>query len=143
MVAVDLTPASHRPFVGSSTDNSELGLTFGYNGLGRVDGQNGGPGSDRRPDGAAAVRRAGVAGRRARLDVATEPLPKPSPHVAPKVKRTINENPVAFGSSPGPLRLFRGGLGDQDAWMLAFALRRHDRDRAHASGATRPAAGRA
>ncbi len=26
MVAVDLTPASQRPFVGSTTDNSELGL---------------------------------------------------------------------------------------------------------------------
>jgi len=25
IVAVDLTPASQRPFVGSSTDNSELG----------------------------------------------------------------------------------------------------------------------
>jgi 4-amino-4-deoxy-L-arabinose transferase-like glycosyltransferase len=42
---VDLTPASRRPYVGSSTDNSELGLTFGYNGLGRIGGQTGGPGS--------------------------------------------------------------------------------------------------
>ena len=50
------------------------------------------------------------------------PLPRPSPHVAPKVKRTITENPVAFGTSPGPLRLFDTGLGDQDAWLLAFAL---------------------
>lgn len=42
---VDATPASRRPFVGSSKDNSELGLTFAYNGLGRVGGQTGGPGS--------------------------------------------------------------------------------------------------
>jgi 4-amino-4-deoxy-L-arabinose transferase-like glycosyltransferase len=40
---VDATPASKRPYVGSSTNNSELGLTFGYNGLGRVEGQIGGP----------------------------------------------------------------------------------------------------
>jgi len=41
---VELTPASKRPFVGSSTNNSELGLTFAYNGVGRVEGQEGGPG---------------------------------------------------------------------------------------------------
>ena len=40
---VDLTPASKRPYVGSSTNNSELGLTFEYNGVGRVEGQEGGP----------------------------------------------------------------------------------------------------
>src|ERR1700730_12134822 len=41
---VDLTPASKRPYVGSSTNNSEFGLTFAYNGFGRVGGQVGGPG---------------------------------------------------------------------------------------------------
>lgn len=45
LLFVDATPASHRPYVGSSTDNSEIGLTFGYNGLGRIGGQKGGPGS--------------------------------------------------------------------------------------------------
>src|ERR1039458_3091392 len=42
---VELTPASKRPYVGSSTNNSELGLTFEYNGVGRVEGQAGGPNS--------------------------------------------------------------------------------------------------
>jgi 4-amino-4-deoxy-L-arabinose transferase-like glycosyltransferase len=41
---VELTPASQRPFVGGSTNNTELNLTFGYNGFGRVEGQVGGPG---------------------------------------------------------------------------------------------------
>ena len=40
---VELTPASKRPYVGSSTNNTELGLTFEYNGFGRVEGQDGGP----------------------------------------------------------------------------------------------------
>ncbi len=40
---VELTPASQRPYVGSSTNNTELGLTFEYNGFGRVEGQVGGP----------------------------------------------------------------------------------------------------
>ena len=35
---VQLTPASARPYVGGSTDNSELNLIFGYNGFGRVTG---------------------------------------------------------------------------------------------------------
>ncbi len=41
---VELTPASQRPYVGSSTNNTEFGLTFEYNGFGRVEGQAGGPG---------------------------------------------------------------------------------------------------
>src|SRR4029077_2827477 len=41
---VELTPASQRPFVGGSIDNTDNNLTFGYNGFGRVDGQVGGPG---------------------------------------------------------------------------------------------------
>jgi 4-amino-4-deoxy-L-arabinose transferase-like glycosyltransferase len=41
---VDLTPKSQRPYVGSSTDNTEFNLTFSYNGFGRVGGQVGGPG---------------------------------------------------------------------------------------------------
>ena len=43
-VAIDLlTPAADRPYVGGSTDNSILNLTFSYNGLGRLTGE-GGPG---------------------------------------------------------------------------------------------------
>ncbi len=42
IAAVDLTPASQRPYVGSTTNNSALGLAFDYNGLGRVTGQTGG-----------------------------------------------------------------------------------------------------
>ena len=37
-VIVDLTPASQRPFVGSSGNNSEMSLIFGYNGLQRLFG---------------------------------------------------------------------------------------------------------
>ena len=38
VAAVMLTPASSRPYVGGSTDNSILQLAFGYNGLGRLTG---------------------------------------------------------------------------------------------------------
>ena len=41
---VALTPAADRPWISGTSDNSILSLIFGYNGLGRVDGQTGGPG---------------------------------------------------------------------------------------------------
>ena len=43
-VLVELTPAADRPWVSGTSDNSVLSLIFGYNGLGRVDGQSGVPG---------------------------------------------------------------------------------------------------
>ncbi|HKE77829.1 MAG TPA: glycosyltransferase family 39 protein [Solirubrobacteraceae bacterium] len=39
-----LTPASSRPWISGTTDNSILSLILDYNGLGRLDGQLGGPG---------------------------------------------------------------------------------------------------
>ncbi len=39
-----LTPASGRPWVSGTADNSIWSLIFGYNGLGRLVGQSGGPG---------------------------------------------------------------------------------------------------
>jgi 4-amino-4-deoxy-L-arabinose transferase-like glycosyltransferase len=41
VLAVDLTPASARPYIGGSGDNTALGLAFGYNGLSRITGSNG------------------------------------------------------------------------------------------------------
>jgi 4-amino-4-deoxy-L-arabinose transferase-like glycosyltransferase len=38
IIAVDATPASERPYVASSGNNSELSLALGYNGLGRLTG---------------------------------------------------------------------------------------------------------
>ena len=48
---VELTPAGARPWVAGTSDNRALSLIFGYNGLGRVDGQAGGPGGVRGPGG--------------------------------------------------------------------------------------------
>lgn len=48
VAVVELWPASSRPYVGGSQHNSFLELTFGYNGLGRINGEEtgsvGGPG---------------------------------------------------------------------------------------------------
>ena len=41
---VALTPAADRPWISGTSDNSIFSLIFEYNGLGRVEGQAGGPG---------------------------------------------------------------------------------------------------
>jgi 4-amino-4-deoxy-L-arabinose transferase-like glycosyltransferase len=128
---VELTPASHRPYVGGSTNNSELGLTFEYNGFGRVGGQVGGPG--RVPVKAGAIvhsqplapspglRAARPEGGRARARVthARHAAAHPKAQVA-----LINNHQklIPFGGPTGPLRLFDSHLGDQGGWFLPFAL---------------------
>jgi 4-amino-4-deoxy-L-arabinose transferase-like glycosyltransferase len=128
---VELTPASKRPYVGSSTNNTELGLTFAYNGFGRVEGQAGGPNQVAVRQGAfvpaarqhavdAAARAAEAAGRRAGAHPASA---SHATHASTTVASTGRErNPIPFGGSPSPVRLFGVGLGDQAAWMLPFAL---------------------
>ncbi len=127
---VELTPAAKRPYVGSSTNNTELGLTFEYNGLGRVEGQAGGPNSTGVKPGAYVP-----AARQRALDAAVRAHPTPPPppskaitltpagKPAPAPKVTGREkDPIPFGEEPKPLRLFGKGLGDQAGWMLPFAL---------------------
>src|SRR3954463_13913184 len=43
-VLVTLTPASSRPWISGTSDNSVWSLIFNYNGVGRLAGQSGGPG---------------------------------------------------------------------------------------------------
>ncbi|MGK0467688.1 glycosyltransferase family 39 protein [Clostridium sp.] len=46
IMAVDFTPAQNRPYVGSSGTNSELNLTLGNNGIGRLIGRESGGGNN-------------------------------------------------------------------------------------------------
>ncbi len=56
---VTLTPAADRPWISGTSDNSIWSLIFGYNGVGRVAGQTGGPGGGA---GAGGLRGGGGAG---------------------------------------------------------------------------------
>jgi len=149
IAVVELTPASQRPYVGSSTNNTELGLTFEYNGFGRVEGQVGGPGhvlvrpgayvpAARERAVAAAARTSpppsaqrGSAGSTAgavsaapgsKSALAPSTVHEPTPTLTPIVTRGREKDPIPFGGPPRPLRLFGVGLGDQAGWMLPFAL---------------------
>jgi 4-amino-4-deoxy-L-arabinose transferase-like glycosyltransferase len=117
---VELTPASQRPYVGSSTNNSELGLTFEYNGVGRVEGQAGGPNQSPVRPGAyvPAARQRAVSAAAARTAPRTPP-----PSAQPAASRPAGRetDPIPFGGPPRLLRLFGTGLGDQIGWLLPFA----------------------
>jgi 4-amino-4-deoxy-L-arabinose transferase-like glycosyltransferase len=122
IAGVELTSASKRPFVGSSTDNTELGLTFDYNGFGRVEGELGGPGQVIVREGArlprshhARVSHRGARHQRARRVTVRRPLPLVLPNGRLR-------NPITFGGAIGPLRLFESRLADQGAWVLPLAL---------------------
>jgi 4-amino-4-deoxy-L-arabinose transferase-like glycosyltransferase len=125
-VVVDAVPASHRPFVGSSSNNSELGLEFGYNGLGRTGGQVGGPPcpqtypaptSDipvfRSPPNASPS--ATTASATAATAATTGGAGVPGVTVR-------DPTPVPFASCPSALRLFGVGLGDQAGWSVPLAV---------------------
>ncbi len=114
---VELTPASQRPYVGGSIDNTELNLTFGYNGFGRVEGQIGGPGQIYVHLGAVAPFPHDT---HTLLSAKRTAAPKHVPN--PILPDGHYSNPTPFGVPPGPLRLFEAGLGDQGGWMLPFAL---------------------
>jgi 4-amino-4-deoxy-L-arabinose transferase-like glycosyltransferase len=103
LTAVDLTPASQRPFVGSTTSNSEYALAFDYNGFGRVGGQLGGPNQR--------IRLLALPNGKTRVvvqHVSTTPVAR--------------HGPTPFGGATGPLRVFGIGLGDQGGWVLPLGL---------------------
>jgi 4-amino-4-deoxy-L-arabinose transferase-like glycosyltransferase len=125
---VEATPASKRPYVGGSTNNTELGLTFEYNGFGRVGGQVGGPG--RAPVKAGAIVHSqplapspAFHGREAPGGRARGGARRAAAHPARQVALiNTRQRLIPFGGPTGPLRLFGRGLGDQGGWVLPFAL---------------------
>jgi 4-amino-4-deoxy-L-arabinose transferase-like glycosyltransferase len=91
-LAVWLTPAASRPWISGTSDNSIWSLMLGYNGLGRLTGQAGGPAGQAGqagggPGGAGGGGMGGV-----------------------------------FGGDTGVLRLLDQSMGGQAGWFLGFAI---------------------
>ncbi len=105
LVAVDLTPASQRPYVGSSQNNSEISLTLGYNGVQRlIGGLSSGRGMGTPPT---------------RTSSAGSSIPAPAAGQLPAGMSSF----TSFSGGPaGPLRLFNSGLGGQTGWFLPLAF---------------------
>lgn len=113
-LAVDLTPADQRPYVGGSANNSVLNLVFGYNGLQRLTG--GAPGGARADDDPPTQGRQ-PAPANDNGNILTLP-PRMDDGQAP-----LGDAGGAFGTgAAGPLRLFQSGLAAQVSWLLPFGL---------------------
>jgi 4-amino-4-deoxy-L-arabinose transferase-like glycosyltransferase len=137
MVVVDAWPASERPYIGGSTDNTVLDLTLGYNGFGRVDGadQVGGGGQPSNPNTGSQGQRPfdGGPGGQGQF-----PGAGPSAGGPPNVQDGQSGGqpgggggPVGGGlraaggiiaGVPGLLRMFDSANGGQIGWLLPFAL---------------------
>jgi 4-amino-4-deoxy-L-arabinose transferase-like glycosyltransferase len=132
--AVDLTPASQRPFVGSTSANTETQLIFGYNGFGRVGGQQGGPDSttNYRAAGQAPLVRPGQDTRATREEkrffaaghhISTGSHRSAHPVAVRAATGPVRGKVVPFASNTlSPVRIFGKGLGDQAGWIVPLAL---------------------
>jgi 4-amino-4-deoxy-L-arabinose transferase-like glycosyltransferase len=103
---VDLTPASQRPYVGSTKDNSEISLAVGYNGLSRL---HIGGNTTARPT-----------TDKAKNKTATTETAETA--ATPDTTTANSQNDAAPPNTSGPLRLFNAFYGSQIAWLLPFAL---------------------
>src|SRR6266705_1747189 len=116
-VAVDLTPAASRPYVGSSQDNSEISLALGYNGIQRLLGQFGFGSRTTGSTSGNTTRSFPPAGTGS--GTFTGDFPRPG-------TGTIGSGGSSTGmfntGNPGLLRLFNEPLGGQIVWLLPMAL---------------------
>lgn len=99
-VLVWLTPASSRPWVGSTNDNNIWSLIFGYNGLGRLLGGRGGRGGGGGPGGGA----------------------PPSGGMGGGPGGGHGPGGTGFGGQTGIFRIFNNDFGPNIAWLLVLAL---------------------
>ena len=142
MVVVDAWPASQRPYIGGSTNNTVLDLALGYNGFGRVDGESQVGGGGARPggnanqaqpptDGVDGGRQApGAGGLTTQQDGQGVPA-----GAQPPSGQAAQQSPGGNGGFggfrgasgiiagiPGLLRMFDAANGGQIGWLLPFAL---------------------
>ncbi|MGJ0119562.1 ArnT family glycosyltransferase [Williamsia sp. MIQD14] len=93
VLTVELWPAGSRPYIGGTEHNSIIELTLGYNGLGRLTGDEG--------SGLGGARGAGGSGGSA---------------------EGMNRMLAAFGGQTGILRMFSPAVGGQVGWLIPAAL---------------------
>jgi len=99
-----LTPASGRPYVGGSTDNNILNLTFNYNGFGRLTGNGSGAFGGTIPREFERI-----------LSGSGRDIPGPGAGGGGGIGG-------AFGGPTGITRLFQADFGGQIAWLLPASL---------------------
>ncbi len=141
IAAVDLTPASQRPYVDSTQDNSELSLALGYNGIERlIGGIFGGRGGLRGGSPPNTARNTSANGTSSTTGTPTTSSNGSSTNTGTP-STNGNGGSTNFGRNAtgrqqaqggpgglfdtggaGPLRLFQVSLGSQVSWLLPLAL---------------------
>jgi 4-amino-4-deoxy-L-arabinose transferase-like glycosyltransferase len=131
-IAVDLTPASQRPYVGSSGNNSVMNLIFGYNGVDRLLGMGGG---GARPGGGFA--NGGLPGQGHMANGAFPPPPLNGANngfrpmrpplggngAPPNARGPMGGGPGGFNiGQAGVSRLFVAPLSKEVSWLLPFGI---------------------
>lgn len=112
-IAVDLTPADQRPYVGSSDSNSVLDLMLGYNGLQRLTGMNSGvatPSTD------------GPITPPAGFGQGADGQPPTDDGGRDDGNGIGNSGGMFNTGQAGLLRMFQSGLAAEASWLLPFAL---------------------
>jgi 4-amino-4-deoxy-L-arabinose transferase-like glycosyltransferase len=128
-LAVDMTPAGSRPYVGSSQNNSEISLALGYNGIQRLLGQFGFGGSSTNGNTIRQFQAPSTSN-----GTSTGSFPQSGTGGTgqpPQGFGSGGQTPQGGGGSssgmfntgnPGLLRLFNEPLGGQIVWSLPLAL---------------------
>ncbi len=130
VLAVDLTPASARPYVGSSGNNSALSLALGYNGVARLVGNNptggsGAPTTGQPPQGAGTFEppNGGNAGGPPPFQGGSGTPPDGGFRGGNAGGSQGGGQVGMFNTgNPGLTRLFTEPLGEQIAWLLPLAI---------------------
>src|SRR6266496_1448289 len=128
-VAVDLTPAASRPYVGSSQDNSEISLALGYNGIQRLLGQFGFRGGNSGSTSGNSTRQFPPVGTGSGTFNGGN-FPQPGAGGTGQPPQNLGNGGGGGGGSsgmfntgnPGLLRLFNEPLAGQIVWLLPMAL---------------------
>lgn len=116
-LAVDLTPASLRPYVGSSQNNSEISLALGYNGVSRLLGQFGiGGGTSAGTPNQSSTTNGNGGTPPGGSDSTTGANGGGGPQGAGGAGGAFNTG------TPGLLRLFNEPLASQTVWLLPLAI---------------------
>lgn len=140
-VAVDLVPDSQRPYIGGSQTNSVLELAFGYNGLSRLTGDQGGgagPGMTRSASDAGAMQQEGgnaspfgTSNGSSTTDAGGDAAGSSTANQTGDAPSGMNGGPGGGGGNQGgmfgtgtagPLRLFSKELSGQASWLLPFVF---------------------
>ena len=120
---VDLTPVAQRPYVGSSSTNSEFNLVFGYNGLNRVFGN---PPNNTATSAASDISKRSISlqdkGINNRQDVTANSTSERSIGFRDQDANSEQSGTASVNVPPGPFRLFDPFIIGQISWFIPLAL---------------------